>query len=64
MEFSHGISPQSLERWEAFQQITKTRKKRRDKGIGTAVLERIIKQELDAIEKATEEYEMHHGASD
>lgn len=58
MEFRHGISPQSLMRWETFERI---RRLQEEHGleIGGSVMRFIVDAELEAIERATSECESH-----
>jgi hypothetical protein len=56
MEFRYGISPRSLARWLTFERISAIQAQR-GRGVGRVAISRIIKAELDEIEKATTECE-------
>lgn len=58
MEFRHGISPESLARWETFERIRNVQASRGPE-VGSSVMSFIVDAELKAISRATAKEEQH-----
>ena len=62
MKFQHGISPQSLARWVAFERICAVQAVR-GPAVGRSLARFIVDAELDAIERATVECEQRQATA-